>query len=94
MNKSAIALSFTLPLVHRAGLAALCSAACLAWPALAQGQAQPVVASSVRSADFIVAVVNSEPVTNQEVISRMQRLVRVRVAPEEDCSSMPVESVV
>lgn len=75
MNKSASALSFTLPRVHRAGLAALCSVACLAWPVLAQGQAQPDVAPGVRSADFIVAVVNSEPVTNQEVISRMQRLV-------------------
>jgi peptidyl-prolyl cis-trans isomerase SurA len=32
-------------------------------------------AESIRTADFIVAVVNSEPITNQEVISRMQRLV-------------------
>ena len=77
MNKSALALSFTSTRVHWAGLAALCSAACLAWPVLAQSQtlARPEAASSVRSADFIVAVVNSEPVTNQEVISRMQRLV-------------------
>jgi peptidyl-prolyl cis-trans isomerase SurA len=76
MNKFVTAPFSTLTLVHRAVLAALCSAACLAWPALAQTEAPlPETASSVRSADFIVAVVNSEPITNQEVISRMQRLV-------------------
>ena len=76
MNKFVTAPPTNLTLVRRAGLAALCSAACLAWPALAQAQApRSETASSVRSADFIVAVVNSEPITNQEVISRMQRLV-------------------
>lgn len=76
MNKFVTAPPPTLTLVRKAGLAALCSAACLAWPALAQAQApRPETASSVRSADFIVAVVNSEPITNQEVIRRMQRLV-------------------
>lgn len=39
------------------------------------GQAQPSAdAGLVRSADYIVAVVNSEPITNQEVLSRVQRL--------------------
>ncbi len=75
MNKSVFAPSFTLAFAHRAGLAALCSAACLIWPALVQAQAQGEVSSGVRSADFIVAVVNSEPITNQELLSRMQRLV-------------------
>ena len=76
MNKFVTAPSSNLTLVRRAGWAALCSAACMAWPALAQTQATlSETASSVRSADFIVAVVNSEPITNQEVISRMKRLV-------------------
>ena len=34
----------------------------------------PVQAQSVRSADFIVAVVNSEPVTNNEIRARIQRV--------------------
>ena len=45
----------------------------LAWHALpATGQ----TASSMRSADFIVAVVNSEPVTNSEVQAMRNRLLR------------------
>lgn len=36
--------------------------------------AQAPTAPAVQSADFIVAVVNSEPITNREVMLRMQRL--------------------
>lgn len=45
---------------------------------------QPVAAASVagglRSADYIVAIVNSEPVTNNEVRARMQRVVQAMQA--------------
>lgn len=43
-----------------------------AWSALALGQGS----ATIRSADFIVAVVNSEPVTNSEVAAMRSRLVR------------------
>jgi len=56
-----------------------CAAATLALPASAQLRASPRVAPSVRvdsgpqSADYIVAVVSSEPITNNEVRTRLQR---------------------
>lgn len=62
--------------------------ACLSLTVQAQApSANP--AEGIRAADFIVAVVNSEPITNQEVISRMQRLVpqlamQGRPAPPRD----------
>lgn len=74
MNKFAFALPSALNLARRSSLAALCGAVCLTFPALAQTP-RPEAAVGMQTADFIVAVVNSEPITNQEVISRMQRLV-------------------
>ena len=47
-------------------------------PALAclcLGGMVPVQAQSARQADFIVAEVNSEPITNSELSSEVQRLV-------------------
>lgn len=60
---------------------AACASVCLAaaWLPLSVSAQSPVPASSpvvIRSADFIVAVVNSEPVTNQEVQTLGQRLQR------------------
>ena len=63
-------------------LALVCAAQLAAWPAAAQGlrptpqiggRAAPTPQSGPRPADFIVAVVNSEPITNNEVRSRMVR---------------------
>ena len=34
----------------------------------------PAAATGIRSADYIVAVVNSEPITNNEVRARMERV--------------------
>ena len=54
-------------------------AAVLAGPALAQTDTaadQATSAPTVREADFIVAVVNTEPITNHEVRARMARAVR------------------
>lgn len=69
---------------------AACATVCLAavWlPLTAQAQG-PAPASTrpavIRSADFIVAVVNSEPITNQEVQSlvlRLQREAQARARP-------------
>lgn len=59
-------------------------------PMQAQAQA-PVVA--VQSADFIVAVVNSEPITNQEVLSLSLRLRREAAAqgrPIEQAQAKPL----
>ncbi len=58
-----------------------CASVCLAvaWLPLSVSAQSPASASSpvgIRSADFIVAVVNSEPVTNQEVQNLGQRLQR------------------
>jgi peptidyl-prolyl cis-trans isomerase SurA len=58
-----------------------CASVCLAvaWLPLSVSAQSPSSASSpvgIRSADFIVAVVNSEPVTNQEVQNLGQRLQR------------------
>lgn len=58
-----------LPLT-RSWLALACTVWALHQPVQAQGL------PTVRSADFIVAVVNSEPVTNSEVLSMRNRLVR------------------
>jgi len=60
---------------------ASCASVCLAaaWLPLSVSAQSPVPATSsvvIRSADFIVAVVNSEPVTNQEVQTLSQRLLR------------------
>jgi peptidyl-prolyl cis-trans isomerase SurA len=60
---------------------AACASVCLAaaWLPLSVSAQSPAPASSpvvIRSADFIVAVVNSEPVTNQEVQVLGQRLLR------------------
>jgi peptidyl-prolyl cis-trans isomerase SurA len=60
----------------------LACAAGLAWPAWAQLRPSPQVGGSAparpdtspRAADYIVAVVNSEPITNNEVRSRMVRV--------------------
>jgi peptidyl-prolyl cis-trans isomerase SurA len=38
------------------------------------GRQAPAAAQGVRSADYIVAVVNSEPITNNEVRARMERV--------------------
>jgi peptidyl-prolyl cis-trans isomerase SurA len=65
-------------------LALACAAAlaAAAWPAAAQGlrpapqlsrPAAPLGDSNPRAADYIVAVVNSEPITNYEVRARMVR---------------------
>lgn len=51
--------------------------ACLALAAHSQGVTAPspaVPPASIRQADFIVAVVNSEPITNHEVQSRIARI--------------------
>jgi peptidyl-prolyl cis-trans isomerase SurA len=60
---------------------AACASLCLAaaWQPLSVSAQSPAPASSpvvIRSADFIVAVVNSEPVTNQEVQTLSLRLQR------------------
>lgn len=60
---------------------AACASVCLAaaWLPLSVSAQSPAPSSSpvvIRSADFIVAVVNSEPVTNQEVQTLGQRLQR------------------
>lgn len=70
------------PGVHRRGLQILLAWGLLlgAWPA--QGQAlrpatelqRPVSAPSTRTVDYIVALVNSEPVTNFDVRQRMSRV--------------------
>lgn len=52
--------------------ASLCGAA-LGWPISASAQSTPI---PVRSADYVVAVVNSEPITNQEVQALSTRLLR------------------
>ncbi len=52
--------------------ASLCGAA-LGWPISASAQSTPI---PVRSADYVVAVVNSEPITNQEVQALSMRLLR------------------
>jgi peptidyl-prolyl cis-trans isomerase SurA len=54
---------------------ALLATLCLGAVGLATAQA-PTPAAKIRSADFIVAVVNSEPITNQEVQALAQRLTR------------------
>lgn len=71
MNKS---LSCFLP----AALAALTAVASLGLG----GQVHAQSGTTVRSADFIVAVVNSEPVTNGEVLAMRNRLVRELVSRE------------
>ena len=38
-----------------------------------------------RQADFIVAVVNSEPITNQEVVREMQRVQQMLMQQITDC---------
>ncbi|HYF18879.1 MAG TPA: peptidylprolyl isomerase, partial [Ramlibacter sp.] len=65
-------------MIHRALALVLACAAAL--PAAAQlratpqlGGGRPAADSSPRAADYIVAVVNSEPITNHEVRSRMVR---------------------
>lgn len=52
--------------------ASLCGAA-LGWPISVSAQSIPI---PVRSADYVVAVVNSEPITNQEVQALSTRLLR------------------
>lgn len=60
-------------LLHRSCLLLTAALAGLAWHAV---PASAQTAASVRSADFIVAVVNSEPVTNSEVQAMRSRMVR------------------
>jgi len=57
-----------------AGLAAPAGAQLRPTPQLGGGAAAPRADASPRAADYIVAVVNSEPITNNEVRSRMVRL--------------------
>jgi peptidyl-prolyl cis-trans isomerase SurA len=52
--------------------AVLCACCAAAGLARAQGQAAPVAAQ--QTGDFIVAVVNSEPITNNQVMLRLQRV--------------------
>jgi peptidyl-prolyl cis-trans isomerase SurA len=54
---------------------ALLTTLCMGFVGLATAQA-PGSAVAIRQADFIVAVVNSEPITNQEVQALIQRLMR------------------
>ena len=54
---------------------ALLATLCVGAVGLATAQA-PTSAAKIRPADFIVAVVNSEPITNQEVQALAQRLTR------------------
>lgn len=54
---------------------ALLTTLCMGTVGLATAQA-PTSAVAIRPADFIVAVVNSEPITNQEVQALAQRLTR------------------
>ncbi len=66
---------------------------CLAvacWPWLARAQtpaSSPAPAAAIASADFIVAVVNSEPITNQEVQSLSLRLLRESTAQGRSVSA-------
>ena len=53
-------------------LVALLGVLCLA--GASQAQTSTPARGTIQSADYIVAVVNSEPITNQEVLLRMQRL--------------------
>lgn len=69
MNKSLLSLSWALWAALGLG----------AWVTGASAQAQ-TQAASIRPADFIVAVVNSEPITNQEVQLLSQRLSREAAA--------------
>ncbi len=55
-------------------LAALPASAQLRLPGAAGASSAPPVAATPRAADFIVAVVNSEPITNSEVRVRLARL--------------------
>ncbi len=72
---------------------AACASVCLAaaWLPLSVSAQSPTPAASnpvvIRSADFIVAVVNSEPVTNQEVQTLGQRLQR-----EAQAQGRPVDA--
>ena len=73
MNKFPFAL--TSPTFRRiACQISVLGAVCLVLPLQAQ-VSRPESGTSAQSADFIVAVVNSDPITNQDVIGRMQRLV-------------------
>ena len=61
------------------------SATCLIGLAASGLQAQPreSAPSGTQALDFIVAIVNSEPITNQDVRNRMQRLEARSAAPAE-----------
>jgi peptidyl-prolyl cis-trans isomerase SurA len=66
------------------------------WPSIPQAQNAPV---PIRSADFIVAVVNSEPITNQEVRFASQRLQREaaeqgRPVDEAQAKSLALEQLI
>lgn len=69
------------------GLPGLLLAGAAAWAQsnAPQGGASAAAASAPRAVDFIVAVVNSEPITNQDVRNRVQRL----AAQADRASSLP-----
>jgi peptidyl-prolyl cis-trans isomerase SurA len=62
--------------------------------------AQPATASAARQSDYIVAVVNSEPITNNEVQRRIARLVKQvqqqggRLPPQSELAQQVLESLV
>jgi peptidyl-prolyl cis-trans isomerase SurA len=58
----------------RPALGAALGALMLSWATLASAQGNAQAGTSVRSIDYIVAVVNAEPITNQDVRARVQRL--------------------
>lgn len=82
------------PGIHRGGVLALMTAGLLLWAGAVQGQAlrpaaglqSPSGAPSTRTVDYIVALVNSEPVTNFDV---RQRLLRVEQQFSAQGRSLP-----
>ncbi len=77
-------------------LVAILGSLALSWVSLAAAQTGRDAAASPRALDYIVAVVNAEPITNQDVRARMQRLAG-RVGPgtsTADLSSRALEGLI
>ena len=79
---------FTVRVSIAFGASVCLAVACWPWLARAQTPApSPAPAAAIASADFIVAVVNSEPITNQEVQSLSLRLLRESTAQGRSVSA-------
>ena len=79
---------FTVRASFAFGASVCLAVACWPWLAHAQTPApSPTPVAAIASADFIVAVVNSEPITNQEVQSLSLRLLRESTAQGRSVSA-------